>query len=129
MVTALAKYHLGDYYDPAIQAAKYEAHNEHIKAIVPPENLLLWGPQDGWDPLCKFLGVPVPEFEFPYVNESETFEKNMTDLVMREFSHVAKQAAIRVAVIGVALGAAKYAGLGPHTFTAVKSCVKGLFGL
>ena len=31
----------------------YLAHNEHIKATVPPERLLVWQAKDGWAPLCK----------------------------------------------------------------------------
>ena len=31
----------------------YLAHNEHIKATVPPERLLIWQAKDGWAPLCK----------------------------------------------------------------------------
>ena len=31
----------------------YLAHNERIKATVPPERLLIWQAKDGWAPLCK----------------------------------------------------------------------------
>jgi len=34
------------------------------------EKLLVFNVKEGWDPLCKFLNVPVPEIPFPRVNES-----------------------------------------------------------
>ena len=56
--------------------AAVEVFNRHIaevKATVPAEKLLVFEVSDGWKPLCDFLGVPVPDEEFPYVNESGDF--------------------------------------------------------
>jgi hypothetical protein len=36
---------------------------------VPKENLLEWEPRAGWEPLCEFLGKPVPKEPFPYANK------------------------------------------------------------
>lgn len=49
--------------------AIYDEHNRHVKEIVPADRLLLWGPQDGWEPICKFLNLPQPEGPVPYINE------------------------------------------------------------
>ena len=38
----------------------YRAHNAAVKALVPKEKLLVYKIGDGWEPLCKFLGKPVP---------------------------------------------------------------------
>lgn len=43
---------------------------------VAPEKLLVFEPSQGWEPLCKFLGRPVPEQPFPHVNDTQEF-KNM----------------------------------------------------
>lgn len=43
--------------------------------MVPPERLLVFEPKDGWEPLCKFLGKPVPDQPFPHVNDTEQFQK------------------------------------------------------
>lgn len=40
-----------------------------------PERLLVFTVKDGWEPLCEFLGVPVPDTEFPRANDAEEFEK------------------------------------------------------
>lgn len=45
-----------------------------IIATIPPERLLLWGPQDGWEPLCNFLGRDVPQVKMPYVNDAAATE-------------------------------------------------------
>lgn len=42
-----------------------------IRGLVPKERLLEWSVEDGWEPLCKFLGKPVPENEpFPHANSA-----------------------------------------------------------
>ena len=38
----------------------YLAHNEHIKATVPPERLLIWQAKDGWAPLCRCAPKHLP---------------------------------------------------------------------
>lgn len=39
-----------------------------IRGLVPRDKLLEWAPEDGWAPLCKFLGKPVPDVDFPCAN-------------------------------------------------------------
>lgn len=41
-----------------------------IRGLVPKERLLEWYIDDGWEPLCKFLGKPVPppDVPFPHAN-------------------------------------------------------------
>lgn len=46
-----------------------------VKATIPAENLLVFRVEEGWEPLCKFLGKPVPEHAFPRVNETADFQK------------------------------------------------------
>ncbi|MCJ1400453.1 hypothetical protein MMC11_003658 [Xylographa trunciseda] len=43
-------------------------HNAHIRAIVPAANLLEFRVQEGWAPLCKFLGKEIPDEPFPRAN-------------------------------------------------------------
>lgn len=46
----------------------YNDHEEAVKKIVPPERLLIWNVKDGWEPMCKFLGKPIPAEPFPHDN-------------------------------------------------------------
>lgn len=38
----------------------YQHHYRDVRAMVPKERLLSFDLKDGWEPLCKFLGKPVP---------------------------------------------------------------------
>jgi hypothetical protein len=58
---------------PAI-VAQFEAHNEEVKRVVAAERLLVFDVKQGWSPLCSFLGVPVPEADFPRVNDAKQFQ-------------------------------------------------------
>lgn len=42
-----------------------------VIAGLPPERLLVWTISEGWEPICAFLGVPVPIEPFPRVNSGE----------------------------------------------------------
>jgi hypothetical protein len=59
--------------------AGFRAHNEAVKATVPPERLLVWEVREGWGPLCAFLGVPEPDQPLPHVNDRETFLGRVID--------------------------------------------------
>lgn len=52
---------------------RYLDYCQHVRDIVPRDNLLEFHPSHGWVPLCKFLGVEAPEGEYPHSNEGETF--------------------------------------------------------
>ncbi|CAJ1345180.1 unnamed protein product [Effrenium voratum] len=43
----------------------YVQHAEKLKRALPAESLLIYDIRDGWGPLCRFLGVPVPNAQFP----------------------------------------------------------------
>jgi hypothetical protein len=58
--------------DAAIAA--YEAHNAHVRATAPASRLLEWQVEDGWEPLCAALAVPLPDLPFPHENPSEDFQ-------------------------------------------------------
>jgi len=53
--------------------AAYRRNNEKVRATIPAENLLIFTPADGWDPLCRFLDVPVPLSDFPRSNARDEF--------------------------------------------------------
>jgi hypothetical protein len=42
-----------------------------VIAALPPERLLVHRSADGWEPLCAFLGVPIPDQPYPRVNSTE----------------------------------------------------------
>jgi hypothetical protein len=60
--------------------AQYKRHIEDVKAAVPPEKLLIFTVDQGWGPLCKFLGVPAPSTPFPNVNDRSEVKKIIADI-------------------------------------------------
>ena len=44
-----------------------------VRATIPVERLLVFSPTDGWEPLCRFLDVPIPAGDFPRSNAREEF--------------------------------------------------------
>ncbi len=56
--------------------AVYEANVARVKATVAPERLLVHKIGDGWEPLCAFLGVPVPDVPYPNVNSATDFHSS-----------------------------------------------------
>lgn len=51
----------------------FVAHNEAVKKTIPASQLLVYEVKEGWEPLCEFLGVPVPDEPFPRSNRREEF--------------------------------------------------------
>lgn len=64
-------------FTPSLDAAglrkAFIAHNEAIKAAIPSDRLLVYEIKDGWEPLCAFLGRPVPAALFPRTNDRREF--------------------------------------------------------
>jgi hypothetical protein len=59
--------------DVAALKAAFESHSEAVKAEIPAERLLVYQVKDGWEPLCAFLDVPVPDDPFPRTNNRKEF--------------------------------------------------------
>lgn len=59
----------------------YNAHVAEVRRNAPRERLLEWQPSDGWQPLCRALGVAVPDLPFPHENTSGQFRSKVTPVV------------------------------------------------
>jgi hypothetical protein len=59
--------------------AAYERHNADVRASAPADRLVDWRAGDGWEPICRALGLAVPGHPFPHVNTSDEF-RAMTGL-------------------------------------------------
>ncbi|MEZ4619893.1 MAG: sulfotransferase [Caldilineaceae bacterium] len=64
-----------DIHDKESAIAVYNHHVAAVQAHVPPERLLVFQVQEGWEPLCTFLGVPVPDEPFPHMNKRGDTQK------------------------------------------------------
>ncbi len=63
--------------DALIDAA--EAHEDAVRAAIPADRLLVWDVREGWEPLCAFLELPVPEVELPHINDRVEFLGRIAD--------------------------------------------------
>jgi hypothetical protein len=53
----------------------FNEREAQIKAEVPADRLLVFNVKEGWEPLCRFLAVDIPESDFPRVNSREETRK------------------------------------------------------
>jgi hypothetical protein len=53
--------------------------NREVQETVPSDRLLVWSVGDGWEPLCDFLELPVPDTPFPHLNDSKGFVDRIVD--------------------------------------------------
>jgi hypothetical protein len=69
LITLLERFSATDRWDdPALLMAAYERNNAEVRKAVPRERLLEWRAEEGWGPICRALGLPVPGVPFPWVN-------------------------------------------------------------
>jgi hypothetical protein len=59
-------------------ARAFNAHTAAVKSAIPAKQLLVYQVKDGWEPLCAFLGVPVPSEPFPRTNDRGEFWDRVT---------------------------------------------------
>jgi len=57
--------------------ATYRRQEAEVRAAVPPEQLLVFDVAEGWEPLCDFLGVAVPDGPFPRVNDRDQMRRRI----------------------------------------------------
>jgi hypothetical protein len=74
---ALRNWYGGDMQDRAFMTGFFQHHTDQVIANIPAERLLVWNVAEGWDPLCAFLGVPVPDSPIPHENTTSQFQERM----------------------------------------------------
>jgi hypothetical protein len=70
------------HHDPDGMIAAMHKHSDEVRRTVPPERLLVWDLTDGWEPLCEFLQVAVPDAPLPYLNDGRTFQDRMVEMAL-----------------------------------------------
>ncbi|GAA4240803.1 sulfotransferase family protein [Actinomadura meridiana] len=65
----------------------FDQHIAEVKAEIPSDRLLVFDVTEGWEPLCEFLGVPVPDEPFPQTNERAAWHgkrsRRLAELIVR----------------------------------------------
>ena len=96
--------HRGTMDDRARAIAHYKQHIEEVKAAVPADRLLIFSVDQGWEPLCRFLGVPVPAGDFPNVNDRVQIQEILGKITRGAYGILAGAA---VAAAGMIYGVAR----------------------
>jgi Sulfotransferase domain len=69
----------GSHAEKAELMAAMNRHNEAVKSAIPSDRLLVWSVSEGWEPLCEFLELPVPDEPLPHVNDRAEFLSRVID--------------------------------------------------
>jgi hypothetical protein len=56
----------------------YREHIANVKKRCDAGRLLVFEASEGWQPLCEFLGVPVPEGPYPHLNDAKQLRRMIT---------------------------------------------------
>ena len=68
--------------------ARFNQHIEDVMAAIAPDRLLVFEAKQGWGPLCKFLDLPVPEGDFPYINDTTATKDILRKIMANGFNKV-----------------------------------------
>ncbi|TRY72425.1 hypothetical protein TCAL_14902 [Tigriopus californicus] len=59
---------------PDVAMDFFNEWNRQVIQKVPKERLLIYDVKEGWEPLCRFLNLPIPDEPFPRLNDYGTIE-------------------------------------------------------
>jgi len=90
---------------PKCGKQNYLDYNAKIRSLVPKDKFLEFNVKQGWKPLCKFLGVEVPDMPFPRVNDTKSWRAHVLRSKMKGAMNLVKAlAVVGVVGLGVYLG-------------------------
>jgi len=93
------RFHRGTMKSQEAAIDRYEEHIREVKETVPAERLLLFKVSDGWQPLCDFLGEPLPDEPFPRSNDRAQMKKRLRRLSWMAYALVGLPLALLAVVI------------------------------
>ena len=67
---------------------RFEEHNDEVRRTIPAERLLVYEVRQGWQPLCDFLNLPVPDGDFPNVNDTKATQEILRRIIDEGFEQV-----------------------------------------
>ena len=67
--------------DRAYMVDFFTNRSQAIKDYIAPDRLLVYQVSEGWEPLCEFLGMPVPDMAFPRINSRDETREMLSNLM------------------------------------------------
>ncbi|MCA8941749.1 MAG: sulfotransferase family protein [Planctomycetes bacterium] len=85
--------HINDYlgdrmHDKEHLIRRFHEHADAVRKAIPAARLLEFEVKQGWEPLCEFLEVPVPDGPFPFVNDTEATKDIINKIIAEGFEVV-----------------------------------------
>ena len=74
----------GRLHDRDFMIEMFKQHDATVVATVPKERLLVFEASQGWEPLCAFLGVAVPDKPYPRENSTADFQARIASNTNRD---------------------------------------------
>ena len=90
---------------------QYRRHNAAVKAVVPASQLLVYRVGEGWDRLCQFLELDVPDSPLPHENKAGQ-EGNIVDKTHKfdVYQETLREARCTLLTVGLSLSLAVLGG-------------------
>lgn len=73
--------------DKAHAIAVFKRHNQEVRDTIDPKRLLVFDVREGWEPLCRFLELPIPSEPFPRLNDTAS-----TQAMIRQMREMVRKA-------------------------------------
>ncbi len=93
-----------DSYENAVK--EYQLLIEDVKNVIPPNQLLIFKPNDGWEPICNFLEKDIPTQAFPIQYNKEKDKVIIKNIIFS--SLIRKDALFIIFYISVICGLLAY---------------------
>ena len=84
---------------------EYTQFIEEVKNTVPTNQLLIFQPSDGWQPLCDFLGKEVPTQKFPAKYDSSKMTNTTQSIII---SIIRQDAFLFIIYVSILIGLFTY---------------------
>ena len=86
---------------PSFARQTWERHMAYLSRSVPKARLIFYDVRDNWEPLCKVVGVPVPNgVEFPKINDGAAMDTFAQKQIQRGLARWAVACLVATVVIG-----------------------------
>jgi hypothetical protein len=65
----------GRFEDRSFAINIFNQHIEEVRKNIPADRLLIHSAKEGWEPICEFLQLPIPNTPYPRVNEAKDIKR------------------------------------------------------
>jgi hypothetical protein len=83
--------------------AQFQRHTREVCAEIDAQRLLVYDVKQGWEPLCRFLGCPIPDVPFPRTNRRSSIRAAVWLIRACKYLAVAALIALLVALLAVSV--------------------------